>query len=405
MTQERTHCRICDGKLETVLDMGTIYQSNFLTDASRAILAPLNLARCIKCSLVQLKHDGNLDSMYRQYWYKSSLNQSMVEALRSVVDSINGRVALEAGDVVVDIGCNDGTLLSMFPENVFKIGYDPSNNLAEEAQENCDFFINDYFPANYPVKAKAKVITSIAMFYDLPDPRAFIDKVRSIMRVDGIWVIQFTDLLSMFQVNAFDNICHEHVEYYSLAVLKSLLDQHGFEVVDVLYNQVNGGSVRAYVGFKGVYAVTDAVSEMLKQEDLYMRSFDNPFAAFSDRVTRIKEQCVEYIQHEHAAGKKIFITGASTKGNTLLQYFGLNKDIIPYAAEVNADKFGLRTVGTDIEIIPERQAIEMKPDMFLVLPWHFINGFLRSYHEYISGGGRLMVPMPRPIIYGPGVVE
>lgn len=405
MTQERTHCRICDGKLETVLDMGTIYQSNFLTDASRAILAPLNLARCIKCNLVQLKHDGNLDSMYRQYWYKSSLNQSMVEALRSVVDSINGRVALEAGDVVVDIGCNDGTLLSMFPENVFKIGYDPSNNLAEEAQENCDFFINDYFPANYPVKAKAKVITSIAMFYDLPDPRAFIDKVRSIMRVDGIWVIQFTDLLSMFQVNAFDNICHEHVEYYSLAVLKSLLDQHGFEVVDVLYNQVNGGSVRAYVGFKGVYAVTDAVSEMLKQEDLYMQSFDNPFAAFSDRVTRIKEQCVEYIQHEHAAGKKIFITGASTKGNTLLQYFGLNKDIIPYAAEVNADKFGLRTVGTDIEIIPERQAIEMKPDMFLVLPWHFINGFLRSYHEYISGGGRLMVPMPRPIIYGPGVVE
>ena len=405
MTQERTHCRICDGQLETVLDMGTIYQSNFLTDASKAILAPLNLARCVKCNLVQLKHDGNLDSMYRQYWYKSSLNLSMVEALHSIVDSIKSRVVLEAGDVVVDIGCNDGTMLSMFPEDVFKIGYDPSNNLAEEAQENCDFFINDYFPANYPVKAKAKVITSIAMFYDLPDPRAFIDKVRSIMRVDGIWVIQFTDLLSMFQVNAFDNICHEHVEYYSLAVLKCLLEQHGFEVVDVLYNQVNGGSVRAYVGFKGVYAVTDAVSEMLKQEDLYMRSFDNPFAAFSDRVTQIKEQCVEYIQHEHAAGKKIFITGASTKGNTLLQYFGLNKDIIPYAAEVNADKFGLRTVGTDIEIIPERQAIEMKPDMFLVLPWHFINGFLRSYHEYISGGGRLMVPMPRPIIYGPGVVE
>jgi len=343
--------------------------------------------------------------MYRQYWYKSSLNQSMVEALRSVVDSIKSRVVLETGDVVVDIGCNDGTMLSMFPEDVFKIGYDPSNNLADEAQEKCDFFINDYFPANYPVKARAKVITSIAMFYDLPDPRAFIDKVRSIMRSDGIWVIQFTDLLSMFQVNAFDNICHEHVEYYSLAVLKCLLEQHGFEVVDVLYNQVNGGSVRAYVGFKGVYAVTDAVSEMLKQEDLYMRSFDNPFAAFSDRVTQIKEQCVEYIQHEHAAGKKIFITGASTKGNTLLQYFGLNKDIIPYAAEVNADKFGLRTVGTDIEIIPERQAIEMKPDMFLVLPWHFINGFLRSYHEYISGGGRLMVPMPRPIIYGPGVVE
>ena len=405
MTQERTHCRICDGQLETVLDMGTIYQSNFLTDASKAILAPLNLARCIKCNLVQLKHDGNLDSMYRQYWYKSSLNQSMVEALRSIVDSIKSRVVLETGDVVVDIGCNDGTMLSMFPEDVFKIGYDPSNNLADEAQEKCDFFINDYFPANYPVKARAKVITSIAMFYDLPDPRAFIDKVRSIMRSDGIWVIQFTDLLSMFQVNAFDNICHEHVEYYSLAVLKCLLEQHGFEVVDVLYNQVNGGSVRAYVGFNGVYAVTDAVSEMLKQEDLYMRSFDNPFAAFSDRVTQIKEQCVEYIQHEHAAGKKIFITGASTKGNTLLQYFGLNKDIIPYAAEVNADKFGLHTVGTDIEIIPERQAIEMKPDMFLVLPWHFINGFLRAYHEYISGGGRLMVPMPRPIVYGPGVIE
>jgi SAM-dependent methyltransferase len=400
MIQERTHCRICDGQLETVLDMGIIYQSNFLTDASKAVLAPLNLARCTKCNLVQLKHDGNLDSMYRQYWYKSSLNVSMVEALRSIVDSIKSRVLLETGDVVVDIGCNDGTMLSMFPKDVFKIGYDPSLNLADQAQDNCDFFINDYFPANYPVKAKAKVITSIAMFYDLPDPHAFIDKVRTIMRSDGIWVIQFTDLLSMFKVNAFDNICHEHVEYYSLAVLKSLLEQHGFEVVDVLYNKVNGGSVRAYVGFRGVYAVTDAVAGMLRHEDEYMWSFDNPFAAFYGRVERIRERCVDYIRREHNAGKKIFITGASTKGNTLLQYFGINKDIIPYAAEVNADKFGLHTVGTDIEIIPEQQAIKMHPDIFLVLPWHFVNGFIRTYSEYIGKGGRLMVPMPEPVIYG-----
>jgi hypothetical protein len=329
----------------------------------------------------------------------------MIEALRSIVESIRGRVSLTSGDVVVDIGCNDGTLLSMYPDNVFKIGYDPALNLAEEAQENCDFFLNDYFPNNYPIKAKAKVITSIAMFYDLPDPHAFIEKVRSIMRNDGLWVIQFTDLLSMFRVNAFDNICHEHIEYYSLAVLKALIEQHGFEVIDVEYNKVNGGSVRAYVGFRGAHTVTGAVGKMLEFESQYMQSFEDPFAAFSDRVTRINEQCIEYISGQHDAGRKIFITGASTKGNTLLQYFGLDNKIIPYAAEVNADKFGLHTVGTGIEIIPEKQALEMNPDIFLVLPWHFINGFIRNYSDYIGNGGRLMVPMPHPVVYGYEVIK
>jgi len=398
--KERTSCRICDGELVTVLDIGTIYQSNFLTDDANAVKAPLNLARCTKCNLVQLKHDLDLDTMYRQYWYKSSLNKSMVQALADIVENIGKRIHLEGGDIVVDIGANDGTMLSMFPPNVIKVGFDPALNLAPEAKRKCDVFVNDYFTSQrYPLPSKAKVVTSIAMFYDLADPRTFIEDVKAILQEDGMWVIQFTDLLSMFRINAFDNICHEHVEYYSLRVLSQMLKDHDFEIFDLEYNTVNGGSIRAYVGRTDKFEIRPVVGAMQIVEDAYMDSFDDPFRAFSARVSGIRDTMMIWLTNEVKAGRRTFIAGASTKGNTLLQYFGIDSSMIPYAAEVNSDKFGLKTVGTGIEIISEQKAIKMNPDSFLILPWHFINTFLSTYGTYITKGGKLIVPMPEPLAY------
>jgi len=389
---EHNTCRICGGSLETVLDLGDLYPSNFVSDTYHGEKYPLCLCVC-ECGLVQLKEAVPLDMMYRQYWYKSALNKSMIEALEDVVHDVNSKVTLNKGDVVVDIGCNDGTMLSFFDEGIVKIGFDPAYNLKEEAEKLCDVFINDYFSSTYPIE-KAKVVTSIAMFYDLEDPMEFIDDIKTIMADDGVWVIQFTDLVSMLKINAFDNICHEHLEYYSLSVLCGMMRQKGLQIFDVSFNEVNGGSIRAFVSYAGMYTVNDNVERALQEEVEYMALFENPFEAFANRVEIIKKKVTGFIDD-----KDIFVFGASTKGNTLLQYFGLDNTKIKAAAEVNEDKFGLRTVGTNIPIVSEVELLKQHPEYFLILPWHFSATIAVKHSPYLESGGSFISPMPEPCVF------
>jgi hypothetical protein len=267
------------------------------------------------------------------------------------------------------------------------------------AEKNCTLFINDYFDEKvlFRLPDKAKIITSIAMFYDLEDPNAFVRAVKQMLKIYGIWVIQLTDLLSMFRINAFDNIVHEHLEYYSLRTIRSLLAKHGMEVLDVQYNDVNGGSIRVYAGHAGFWEVKDRVKVALKAEDDYMNSFDDPFIAFKERAEKIKETITRFIHDERYKGKIVYGLGASTKGTTLLQYFGLTSQEIGGIGEINPDKYGLVTIGSNIEIISEEGVLDLvKPDYCLILPWHFIKGFRERCQEYLSGGGALIVPCPRP---------
>jgi hypothetical protein len=393
--------------MESVLDLGELYPSAFVSSEtykekgvySELPKVPLHLMCCTECNLIQLKHTTNLDLMYRQYWYKSSLNKSMIVALQDVVDGVNKRIDLVPGDTVLDIGANDGSLLSLWGNDLATVGFDPALNLAEEASKKCDCFINDYFSLDkYPVKAKAKVITSIAMFYDLRKPMSFIEDIRKVMDKKGIWVIQFTDLLSMFRANAFDNICHEHLEYYSLEVICSMMERRGLEVFDVMYNEVNGGSLRTYVGHRGCYTVQATVDKAISRERNYFSSFVDPFEAFRARVEMIRVTVTNLITEINKDGKRIFVMGASTKGNTLLQYLGLTVKDLPIAAEVNSDKYGLLTVGSGIPIVSEKDALSKNPDYFVVLPWHFIKGLQVIHDNYLRNGGRLIVPMPEPSI-------
>lgn len=322
----------------------------------------------------------------------------MVDSLRDIVSSVLRKTNVLADDIIVDIGCNDGIMLSMFPK-CYKVGVDPASNLQDSASKNCDLFINDYFDERVllQVPDKAKIITSIAMFYDLEDPNSFVYTVKRMLKQYGIWVIQLTDLLSMFRINAFDNIVHEHLEYYSLRSLINLLEKYGLQVFDVQYNDVNGGSIRAYIGHTGFWEVKDRVKIALMAEDEYMNSFDDPFLAFKERSEKIKETVTKFIKDERWKGKIVYALGASTKGNTLLQYFGLTFQDIGGIGEINPDKYGLVTIGSNIPIISEEGVLELvKPDYCLILPWHFINGFKKRCAKYLEEGGALIVPCPRP---------
>lgn len=404
MFEEIKGCRVCGDGLEEVLNLGELYPSAFVAGPNDHYLgspspgekAPLVLVECQRCGLIQLKHTVELDSMYRQYWYKSGLNNSMVEALEDIVEGVQKKARLEHGDVVIDIGANDGTMLSMYPDYVVKIGVDPALNLVEEALEHCDLFINDYFsadavPKNYP---KAKIITSIAMFYDLPKPVAFVNDITQLLAPGGIWVIQLTDLTGMLETTAFDNICHEHLEYYSLDVIADLLYKQGLEIFDIDMNEVNGQSVRLYISWIGSHKVQPRVKELLKEERGYLKSA--ALTRFANRVENVRNIIRKFLE-DHSEDT-IFAMGASTKGNTLLQYFGITNEQIAFAAEINPEKYGKLTVGTNIPIIPQGFIPDKLkyPDYYFVLPWHFINNFIEKEQKFLEQGGRFFIPLPWP---------
>jgi SAM-dependent methyltransferase len=374
--------------------------------------APLELVFCPESHLLQLKHTVEPEFMYEQYWYRSGTNQTMRNALAEIAQKAEMLMHLKEGDTVLDIGCNDGTLLSSYTvAGLFKIGIDPAKNLAEHSRKVADRVIVDFFSEESfrsdPVVAerKPKVITSIAMFYDLEDPNKFVADIKAVMHPDGVWVVQQSYLPLMLKTNELGNICHEHLEYYSMKSMDYLLARHDMEIVDVELNDVNGGSfctlIRNCDADQSAFGNEDyrreaaqRVAKIRKEEDEMMLDTMQPYEDFAYRVNRIKNDVVSFIEREVEAGKKVYVYGASTKGNVVLQYYGLDTRLITAAAERNPQKWGKETVGTRIPIISEEEARKANPDYFLVLPWHFLDEFVRRERDYLHNGGRFILPAP-----------
>ncbi len=409
----RTTCRVCEGALEPVLDLGSMYVSDFiLPGESDGTKAPLALAICRECRLLQLKHTVPAETMYRNYWYRSGTNRTMRTALADIANKAETLIRLKAGESVLDIGCNDGTLLASYrTEGIRKVGFDPAENLAEISRGVVDklvvgFFRREAFRDDPELAGcSPKIVTSIAMFYDLEDPNRFVADVKEVMDPEGLWIVQMSYLPLMLKTNEFGNICHEHLEYYSLSSFEYLLDRHAFEVVDVELNDINGGSIRAYIRNRGAdpdrfadatyRGLAKGRVRRLRDQEVRMGLSDiGTYLEFAFWVDRIREDVVGFIRGEVARGKKVYVYGASTKGNTLLQYFGLDRTLIAGAAERNPDKWGKVTVGTRIPIVSEEDARAAKPDYFLVLPWHFLEEFLQREKAFLHAGGRFIVPMP-----------
>lgn len=408
----RQTCRLCGSKsLTPVLSLGPQMLASTFVSKENEHMVPtrkvdIDLVRCNPeldenaCGLVQLKQTFPSDIMYTDYWYASGVNQTMRDALRDVATKAQEFVQIEQGDIALDIGCNDGTLLKAYQHpKLTLLGFDPARNfLAEEGFKR----ITDYFNAqSYRAvcgSKQAKIITSIAMFYDLEDPTQFTKDVHDVLADDGIWVVQFADLPNMLKHNMFDSIYHEHLEYYHLAPVEHLLKRCGLKLVDIEKNSVNGSSYRLYVRKA---AGADATPEALKRlMDERIKEFnmaldtDAPYQIFKANIERIKKDLLTFINTERAKGKKVFVYGASSKGNVLLQYCGLGPELIPYAADRNPRKWGTKTLGTDIPIISEEEARAMKPDYFLVLPYHFIEEMLVREKDFLDRGGKFIIPVP-----------
>ncbi|MGB7127918.1 MAG: class I SAM-dependent methyltransferase [Candidatus Rhabdochlamydia sp.] len=396
--KERSTCRISQGPLIDVFDLGKLPLSCFPLPSDPSPEGhPVLLSLNEQSGLVQLKHTVDPDEMYNQYWYMSGINVSMKQALKSIVDEAieRSQFPLEKGDVVVDIASNDGTLLSFYPSYLFKVGIDPAKNIKPE---NCDLHINTYFNANDYIthleNKKAKIITSIAMFYDLEDPIQFAKDVSSILDENGLWIIELSYLPTMLERNSFDTICAEHLEYYSMTSIEYVLSAAGMEVEDVSLNDVNGGSFRLYIRHKGKANTTDAVRAMRTYEKIHDFTKTSIYFAFASRVENNKNEMLSFLKEQKNTGKKVIGYGASTKGNTILAYYGIGPDLLPFVADRNPIKWGRQTV-TRIPIISEEEARAMNPDYLLAFPYHFMKEFLEREANFLKKGGKFISPVPK----------
>lgn len=398
----RTTCRVCGGGLIDVLSLGPIHISTFSnTSDTPTPKVPIDLTECADCGLFQLRHTVSGEAMYSAYWYQSGLNKSMVAALRNVVDETLKRVQLHDGDIIVDIGANDGTLLAQYTDytrnHCWLVAYEPSD-LAALANDKAHYIINDYFNASAYAKlfrAKAKIVTSIAMFYDLEDPHAFVADIKEVLHSDGVWTIQLMDLLSMVRMNDFPNLCHEHLEYYKLSDIALLLAQHGLQIFDVEYNTVNGSSLRVYVSHQNARPVEDQYFEALTNEHDFFKELGDVGTYFRAAVENVRSGILSYITYLNGLDKKVALLAASTKANVALEYFELGPELIHHAAEVNPDKFGKYTT-TGIPIVPEQDSLAQKPDAYLLMAWGFLPFFIEKFTDYLLAGGELIVPLPLP---------
>ena len=388
-------CRLCKNKkLKLLHKFGNFFVSNFVDrkEIKNGIKAPLSFLYCDNCCLLQLSHSAPQEIMYKKfYWYRSSVTNLMVEALKDVYSESLKHVKLKKNDVVLDIGANDGTLLKFYKKKAITVGCEPAKNLTQYLKKNCDYILNDFWSKESFGKLKTKfklkkpkIITAIGMFYDLENPSKFISDAANALDDDGIFIAQLMCLKSMLKKNDLGNICHEHLEFYSYKSLKYLFEKNGFRIFKIEENEINGGSYR-------VYCKKNIKKSLSFKENVSYQEIKN----FVKRIETNRGLAIKFIKEENKKGKKIFLYGASTKGNTLLQYYGLTRKQIPFASERSPEKWGKHTIGSGIPIISEDQARTLNPDYYFVMPYAFIEEFKKREKDWLNQGGKFILPYPK----------
>lgn len=387
-------CRVCPcDEFHKILFLGKMgLTGHFPRPTTQVEELEVELVQCKDCGLVQLAHNYNLTTLYGQnYGYRSGLNQQMVLHLKGIADYCMQKVTLGPNDTVLDIGSNDGTSLGFYPENCRRIGIDPTASKFKQYYSAGIEIIEQFFPVSSELQlSNVKVVNSIACFYDLPDPITFAKGVSEALSSDGIWVLEMSYLPEMLRAKSYDTICHEHLEYYDLKQVKSILAKADLFIYEYFLNSANGGSLRVCAG-KQVSQTCRGLEDFIRKEQVELL---NLLQEFPEAVKTHKDELVSLLNSLYVAKKTVYIYGASTKGNVLLQYCGLGPKLLQKIADVNPDKFGCVTPTTKIPIEDEVIVRAEKPDYFLVLPWHFREGILKKENQYLSDGGKFIFPLP-----------
>ena len=413
-----TRCRICgNANLVSILDLGIQSLTGVFPRTPGQILTsgPLELMKCDSsvggesCGLVQLRQSYGLEEMYgRDYGYRSGLNQSMVRHLQAKVQALRRLVPLKRDDVVLDIGSNDGTTLSFYPREAgFNlIGVDPTSEKFKSYYRSdivrvADFFSAIAFRRQFPDR-QARIVTSVAMFYDLEDPLAFMREVAQVLAPDGVWHFEQSYLPMMLMQNAYDTICHEHREYYALRQIKWMTERSGLKIVEIGTNDINGGSFAVTVALRDspLPECTATIETFLRREEGDGMDTLSRYAKFAQGVFAHRDELLALLEGIRARSESVLGYGASTKGNVILQFCGITERTLPAIAEVNEDKFGAYTPGSLIPIISEAEAHRRKPDYLLVMPWHFRQNLLEREAAYLRAGGKMIFPLPRIEVVG-----
>jgi hypothetical protein len=400
-----TKCRLSgDSNLISVLNLGDQELTGVFprTPTQKVTSGPLELVWSPESQLLQLGCSFDACEMYGEnYGYRSGLNQSMVNHLTNKIRYLESKYGVASGDCVVDIGSNDATSLKAYRTlGLKRVGIDPTGRKFGRFYSDGIKLIPDFFPTPELLKttggAGVKIVTSIAMFYDLEDPIAFARGVADVLDRDGVWHLEQSYMPSMIATNSYDTVCHEHLEYYSLHNIQYVLERAGLRAIEVQMNDVNGGSFAVTAAHKDSRWVPEQVviDSILQREIDLGYTTPRPFRDFEERVFQQRRQLVRLIQSIKAEGKTILGYGASTKGNVMLQFCGFTEKDITAIVEVNSDKFGCLTPGSRIPIVSEAEALAMKPDYYLVLPWHFRSGILQREQEFMVRGGRFIFPFP-----------
>jgi SAM-dependent methyltransferase len=421
----RQSCRACGSDaLTEVINLGEQHlQGAFFKEGTPAPRrkVPMALVRCNPlederaCGLLQAAYTVPPEMLYRTYWYKSGVNQTMRTHLQQLVFAARKFIARDGSAPparVLDIGCNDGTLLNYYPENYDCWGVDPSNvaaKAAAEAENQHLHVVNDFFPSDAVDEALRDgkpdnpfdIITAVAMFYDLEDPTTFASSVRAWLAPEGVFIFEMSYMPAMLAQNSYDTICHEHLEYYSLAAIESILHDVNLRVVHVEQNDTNGGSLRCYAMHAGAQRRPDASVLMMRATEFDLKlDSDDPYHNFQKRVEIHRADLLALLEKLKGERKRVHVYGASTKGNTLLQWCGITTRLVEAAADRNPDKWGALMPGSEIPIISELTSHEKRPDYYLVLPWHFRKEFIEREHRALHLGTKLIFPLPRIEIIG-----
>mgnify|MGYP006107356505 FL=1 len=400
------NCRCCNkNALKNFFDFGKMNLSTEfpIINAKKSKKIPMNVKICNNCKLIQLQHNYDLNQLYnKDYGYKSGVNLTMNQHLESITKDVEKIIKFKKKDIVLDIASNDGTLLKKYKNKyLVRFGIDPTISkfkldYPKTYLKHAGFFSKNVFTKKTEGK-KAKVITSVAVFYDIPEPNIFTENISKILDKDGLWVLEQSYFVSLLKNNAYDSLCHEHLTYFIFSQLETILKKNNLKVFNIILNQMNGGSIRFFICHeKSQFKINNInIDKIKKVERIYLKKINNNLKNFVNTIKKSRVELKKLIKKIISKNKRVHLYGASTKGNIILQFCNISKNIIPYAADRNKDKWNRMTPGSNIPIISEENSRKINPDYYLVMPWHFKKEIIKREKFFLKNGGKLIFPLPK----------